>query len=55
MANEPAEMQRTILARLRNEQEKKLKLINSLLGEMTRIIRQMHTRAPEVERLRAMP
>ena len=55
MANQPAEVQNAILTRLRNEQEKELKLINSLLGEITRIIRQMHTRAPEVERLRELP
>lgn len=30
-------------------------MINSLLGEITRFIRQMHTRAPEVERLRELP
>jgi hypothetical protein len=55
MANEPAEVQRTILARLRNEQEKELRLINNLLGEITRIMLQKHDRAPEIERLRAMP
>lgn len=38
MANEPAEVQRTILNRLRNEQEKELRLINNLLGEITRIM-----------------
>ena len=55
MANEPAEVQNAILTRLRNEQEKELKLINSLLGEITRIIRQMHNRAPKVERFRELP
>lgn len=54
MANELADVQNTILTRLRNE-EKELKLINSLLGEITRIIRQMLTRAPEIERLRELP
>lgn len=55
MANQPAEVQRAILTRLRNEQENELKLINNLLGEIARTIRQMHTRAPEVERLRELP
>ena len=55
MANEPAEVQRTILTRLRNEQEKELRLINNLLGEITRIMLQKHDRAPEIERLRELP
>ena len=55
MANNLAEVQKSILSRLRNEQEKELKLVNSLLGEITRCIMQMHSRAPEVERLRDMP
>ena len=45
MANEPAEVQKAILTRLRNEQEKELKLINSLLGEITLIMLQKHDRA----------
>ena len=44
-----------ILTRLRNEQENELKLINNLLGEIARIIRQRESRAPEVERLRELP
>ena len=55
MANNLAEVQKSILSRLRNEQEKELKLVNSLLGEITRCIMQMHNRAPEIERLRNMP
>ena len=55
MANQPAEMQNAILTRLRNEQEKELKLVNSLLGEISRFIMQMHNRAPEVERLCELP
>lgn len=55
MTNEPSEVQKAILTRLRNEQEKKLKLINNLLGEITRIILQMHNLAPEFERLRVLP
>ena len=55
MANQPSEVQRRILTRLRNEQENELKLINNLLGEIARIIRQMHTRALEVKRLRELP
>ena len=55
MANQPAEVQRTILTRLRNEQENELKLINKLFGEIARIIRQRESRAPEVERLRELP
>ena len=55
MANNLAEVQKSILSRLRSEQEKELKLVNSLLGEITRCIMQMHSRAPEVERLRDMP
>ena len=55
MANQPAEVQRRILTRLRNEQENELKLINNLLGEIARIIRQRESRAPEVERLRQLP
>jgi hypothetical protein len=49
-------VQKAILTRLHNEQEKELKLINNLLGEITRIMLQMHNRAdPEVERLRELP
>ena len=55
MANEPSMVQRSILTRLRNEQEKELRLINNLLGEITRIMLQKHDHAPEVERLRVMP
>ena len=55
MANQPAEVQRTILTWLRNEQESELKLINNLFGEIARTIRQMHTRSQEVERLRELP
>ena len=55
MANNLAEVQKSILSRLRNEQEKELKLVNSLLGEIARCIMQMHSRAPEDERLRDMP
>jgi hypothetical protein len=55
MANQPAEVQRRILTRLRNEQENELKLINNLFGEIARIIRQSESRAPEVERLRELP
>ena len=55
MANNLAEVQKSILSRLRNEQEKELKLVNNLLGEITRFLMQMHNRAPEVERLRELP
>ena len=55
MANQPAEVQKTILTRLRNEQESELKLINNLFGEIALTIRQMHTRAQEVERLHELP
>ena len=55
MANELAKVQTSILSRLRKEQEKELKLVNNLLGEITRFIMQMHNRAPEVERLRELP
>ena len=55
MANEPAEVQRPILARLRNEQEKELRLINKLLSEITRIMLQKHDRTPDIERLRELP
>ena len=55
MANEPTEVQKAIISRLRIEQEKELKLINNLLGEITRIMLQMDDRAPEVERLRELP
>jgi hypothetical protein len=48
-------VQKTILTQLRSEQEKELKLINNLLGEITRIMLQMHDRAQEVERLRELP
>ena len=45
MAHEPAEVQRRILTRLRNEQENELKLINNLFAEIARIIRQRESRA----------
>ena len=35
MANEPSAVQKVILTRLRNKQEKEIKLINNLLGEIT--------------------
>ena len=55
MANDPSMVQRNILTRLRNEQEKELRLINNLLGEITRIMLQKEDRAPEMERLRELP
>nr|GEZ14580.1 hypothetical protein [Tanacetum cinerariifolium] len=45
MANEPNEVRDAILRRLRTGQEKEVTLANSLLGEMTRYLLQMHTRA----------
>lgn len=41
MVNEPTEVQKAIISRLRTEQEKELKLINNLLGEITRIMCQI--------------
>ena len=38
MANELVDVQKSILTRLRNEQEKELKLVNSFLGEISSII-----------------
>ena len=55
MANDPSMVQRSILTRLRNEQEKELRLINNLLGEITSIMMQKEDRAPEIERLRELP
>jgi hypothetical protein len=48
MANDPSMVQRSILTRLRNEQEKELRLINNLLGEITRIMMQKEDRAPGI-------
>lgn len=51
MANDSSMVQRSIF----NEQEKELRLINNLLGEITRILLQKEDHAPEIERLRELP
>ncbi|GJT52694.1 hypothetical protein Tco_0978851 [Tanacetum coccineum] len=55
MANEPNEVRDAILRRLRTEQEKKLQLVNNLLGEMTRYLLQKLRCAEEETRVRSLP
>ncbi|GJX35696.1 hypothetical protein Tco_0247253 [Tanacetum coccineum] len=50
MANEPNEVRDAIFRRPRTEQEKKLQLVNNLLGEMTRYLLQKLSRAEEETR-----
>ncbi|GKD00743.1 hypothetical protein Tco_1171017 [Tanacetum coccineum] len=55
MANEPNEVRDAILKRLRTEQEKEVTLANNLLGEMTRYLLQMRSRAEEETRVHSLP
>ncbi|GKB39875.1 hypothetical protein Tco_0884817 [Tanacetum coccineum] len=55
MDNEPNEVRDAILKRLRNEQEKEVTLANKWLGEMTRYLLQMRSRAEEEMRVHSLP
>ncbi|GKF16604.1 hypothetical protein Tco_0061522, partial [Tanacetum coccineum] len=55
MANEPKKLRDAILRRLRTEQEKEATLANNLLGEMTRYLLRMRSRAEEETRVHSLP
>ncbi|GJV85771.1 hypothetical protein Tco_1525669 [Tanacetum coccineum] len=55
MANESNEVRDAILRRLRTEQEKKVILVNNLLGEMTRYLLQKLSRVEKETRVRSLP
>ena len=55
MANEPNEVRDAILRRLRTEQEKNVTLAINLLGEMTRYLLQMRSRAEKEKRVHLLP
>nr|GEW29066.1 hypothetical protein [Tanacetum cinerariifolium] len=55
MANEPNKVRDAILRRLRTEKEKEVTLANNLLGEMTRYLLQMRSRAKEETSVHSLP
>ncbi|GJS23639.1 hypothetical protein Tco_0452271 [Tanacetum coccineum] len=55
MANEPNEVRDAILRRLRTEKEKEVTLANNLLGEMTRYLLQMRSRAEKEAKVHSLP
>ncbi|GKG43984.1 hypothetical protein Tco_0483077, partial [Tanacetum coccineum] len=55
MANEPNELRRQTLPRLRQELVADVELANNLLHELNRYLDQLRTRAPELLRVEALP
>ncbi|GJZ04445.1 hypothetical protein Tco_0537720, partial [Tanacetum coccineum] len=53
--NEPNEVRDAIIRRLQTEKEKDITLVNNLLGEMTRYLLQMRSRAEEETRVHSLP
>nr|GEW29030.1 hypothetical protein [Tanacetum cinerariifolium] len=55
MANKQNDVRDDILQKLKTKLEKELILVNNLLGEMTRYLLQMRTRAEEEKRVHSLP
>ncbi|GKG50142.1 hypothetical protein Tco_0521242 [Tanacetum coccineum] len=55
MANEPNELRRLTLPRLRQELVVDVELANNLLHELNRYLDQLRTRSPELLRVEALP
>ncbi|GJR46638.1 hypothetical protein Tco_1314741 [Tanacetum coccineum] len=55
MATEPNEVRKETLRRLRQELVADVELANNLLHELNRYLEQLHTRAPELLRVEALP
>ncbi|GJT03623.1 hypothetical protein Tco_0838085 [Tanacetum coccineum] len=55
MANKQTELRDGILQQLNTKLEKEVMLVNNLLGEMTRYLQQMRTRAQEEKRVHSLP